>query len=68
MTAAALLVAQALALPLALDGESAGNGSTGLAVISVVSIVFGYLLIAALWSFVFRPRARERRKRSSKGD
>ncbi len=60
MTAPALLVL----LPLALDGESASNGSSGLAIISVVSIVFGYLLIAGLWYFVFRPRAREKRKRS----
>lgn len=61
MTAAAL---SALALPLALDGESASNGSTGLAVVALVSIVFGYLLIAALWHFVFRPSARERRRRT----
>ena len=33
-------------LPLALDGESAGNSSTGLAVISIASMVFGYLVIA----------------------
>jgi hypothetical protein len=58
VTAAALHL-----LPFALDGESASNGSTGLAVISLVSIVFGYVLIAALWHFVFRPRAREKRKR-----
>jgi hypothetical protein len=57
------LAALHLAAVLALDGESASNGSTGLAVISVVSIVFGYLLIAGLWYFVFRPRARERRRR-----
>jgi hypothetical protein len=52
-----------LSLPLALGGESAGGESTGLAVISVVSIVAGYLLIAALWYFVFRGRARALRKR-----
>jgi hypothetical protein len=50
-----------LSLPLALGGESAGGESTGLAVISVVSIVIGYLLIAALWYFVFRGRGRARR-------
>ena len=49
------------ALPLALDGESAGQNSTGLAVISVVSIAFGWLLIAGLWYFVFREKARARR-------
>jgi hypothetical protein len=50
-----------LALPPALDGESASNGNIGLAIISIVSIVFGYLLLAALWRFVFSPRARRRR-------
>jgi uncharacterized membrane protein YciS (DUF1049 family) len=48
-------------LPVALDGESAGQSSTGLAVISVVSMVFGWLLIAGLWWFVFRDKARARR-------
>jgi hypothetical protein len=32
-------------------------------VISLVSIVLGYLLIAGLWYFVFRDKARKRRKR-----
>jgi hypothetical protein len=49
------------ALVLALDGESLGNNDTGLAVISVVSMAFGYLLLAGLWYFVFRPKAREKR-------
>jgi hypothetical protein len=31
-------------------------------VISAVSLVVGYLLIAALWYFVFSERARTRRK------
>ena len=65
MSAAALHLAGAT---LALDGESASNGSTGLAVISVVSIVFGYLLIAGLWHFVFSARARERRRRPGDRD
>jgi hypothetical protein len=52
-----------LSLPLALGGESAGRESTGLAVISLLSIVLGYLLIAGLWYFVFRDRTRRRRKR-----
>jgi hypothetical protein len=52
-----------LSLPVALGGESAGHESTGLAVISLVSIVLGYLLIAGLWYFVFREKARDRRKR-----
>jgi hypothetical protein len=34
-------------------------------VVSVVSIVFGYLLLAALWYFVFRGKAREKRRKGS---
>ncbi len=55
----------ALSLLLALDGESASGNSTGIAVISLVSIVFGYLLLAALWYFVFRDKAREKRRKGS---
>ncbi len=54
-------------LPLALDGESVTASNTGLAVISVVSMVFGYLLLAALWYFVFSAKARERRNRNNRG-
>lgn len=57
--------ALALSFLLALDGESASGTNTGIAVISVASIVFGYLLLAALWYFVFRGKAREKRKRRS---
>lgn len=52
-----------LSLPLALDGESAANGNTELAVLSLVTMVFGYLLLAALWYFVFSARARRRREK-----
>ncbi|MEA2314042.1 MAG: hypothetical protein QOI03_734 [Solirubrobacteraceae bacterium] len=55
-------VALLLALAPALDGESVNAKSTGLGVISLVSIVFGYLLIAGLWYFVFREKARTKRK------
>ncbi len=48
----------AVSLLLALDGESATGNGTDIAVISLVSIVFGYLLLAALWYFVFRGRKR----------
>ena len=41
------------------------NSNTGVAVISLVSIVCGYVLLAALWYFVFREKARERRKKGS---
>jgi hypothetical protein len=54
-----------LALPVALGGESAGGSSTGLAVLSLASIVVGYLVIAALWYFVFRDRKRRREERDS---
>jgi hypothetical protein len=55
-------------LPLALDGESADQSSTGLAVISVASMVVGYLVIAGLWYFVFRPKARARRGERDRSD
>jgi hypothetical protein len=54
-----------LSLLLALDGESGVGDSTGIAVISLVSIVFGYLLLAALWYFVFRDKTRAKRKKRS---
>jgi hypothetical protein len=56
-----------LTLPLALDGESAGSASTGIAVISIVSMVFGYIAIACLWHFVFRDKAKAKRKKDSSG-
>jgi hypothetical protein len=52
-----------LAAPLALDGESASANNTPIAIISVVSIVFGYLLLAGLWYFVFREKTREKRRK-----
>jgi hypothetical protein len=55
----------AMSLLLALDGESATGNSTGIAVISLVSIVFGYLLLAALWYFVFRDKSRRKRRKGS---
>jgi hypothetical protein len=50
-------------LILALDGESVTTGNEGLAVISVVSMVSGYVLLAGLWYFVFRDKAREKREK-----
>jgi hypothetical protein len=47
--------------PPGLDGEAASGGNAVLGAISVVSIVFGWLLIAALWHFVFSAKARRRR-------
>ena len=39
------------------------RSNTAIAVISVVSIISGYLLLAALWHFVFREKARDRRRK-----
>jgi len=64
MSSAALL----LALPLALDGESVSGNNTAIGVISVVSIGLGYLLLAALWYFVFRDKTRAKRKKDSSSD
>jgi hypothetical protein len=50
-------------LVLALDGEAAGADNTALAIISVASMVFGYLLLAGLWYFVFSAKARTRRRK-----
>jgi hypothetical protein len=50
-----------ISLPLALDGESANQSNTGLAVISAVSMVVGYLVLALLWHFVFSKKARAKR-------
>jgi uncharacterized iron-regulated membrane protein len=51
-------------LILALDGESAGGSNTGLAMISVASMVFGWLLVGGLWFFVFREKAHRRREKN----
>ncbi len=63
----ALVGVRALALvltPLALDGEAAvehGSSGEAIAVVSVVSIVGGYLLLWALWRYVFSERAKVKR-------
>jgi len=54
------------AVPLALDGESAteaGGNGTAIAIVSAVSIAFAYVLLFALWRYVFSPKARARRDR-----
>jgi hypothetical protein len=56
------LLALTLLVPVALDGESVSTNNTAVAVVSVISIVGGYLLLAALWHFVFREKARDKRK------
>jgi hypothetical protein len=54
-----------LSLPLALDGESLSRSNTAIAIVSVISMVFVYLLLAGLWYFVFRDKARKRRKKGT---
>jgi hypothetical protein len=57
-----------LALVPALDGESGpASDSTGVAVIVAISIVSGYVLLAALWWFVFRDPEKRRRSRRRRG-
>jgi hypothetical protein len=51
-------------VPLALDGESvAETGGSGevLAIISVVSIAVGYVVLFALWRYVFSAKAKAKR-------
>jgi hypothetical protein len=51
-------------VPLALDGESIsekGGDGTAIAIISVVSMAGGYLLLFALWRYVFSAKARAKR-------
>jgi hypothetical protein len=54
MTVAAIIAL----LPFALDGESVNDSNTGVAVISLVSILVGWVALLALWHFVFRDRSR----------
>lgn len=56
------LLAIALLAPLALDGESVNNNNSAIAALSLVSIVAGFLLLGALWYFVFRKKAQDKRK------
>jgi hypothetical protein len=56
---------QASLVPLALGGESAaeaGGNGTAIAVVSVVSIAFAYVLLFMLWRYVFSPKAKGRRR------
>jgi hypothetical protein len=52
-------------LVLALDGEAAvesGSEGTAIAVVSAISILGGYLLLFALWRFVFSSKAKAKRR------
>jgi len=59
-----VVVVKLLVVPFALDGD-AGTERTGsgeaIAVVSVVSIVAGYLLLYALWRYVFSEKAKLKR-------
>jgi hypothetical protein len=58
-------------LPLALNGESvpeSGGGGTLLGVLSLASIVVGFLLLFALWRWVFSPNAGKRRGKGPRSD
>jgi hypothetical protein len=62
-----MLAASLVIIPLALDGEAAtetgGNGTTtAIAVVSAVSILAGYLLLFALWRYVFSAKAKAKRR------
>jgi len=59
----AAALAMLVQLPLALDGESVTANNTVLAIVSVISMLGGYVVLAALWYFVFRDKARQRRSK-----
>jgi hypothetical protein len=61
-------VALVLLLVPALDGESASGDGTPIALIALASMVVCYLLLAALWYFVFREKARSRRRKRDSAD
>jgi hypothetical protein len=60
--AVGVLAASVVRLALAAESvtETGGNG-TAIAVVSVVSIVGGYLLLFALWRYVFSAKAKAKR-------
>jgi hypothetical protein len=52
------------AVQLALDGDAAaetGGSGEAIALVSVVSIICGYLLLYALWRYVFSEKAKLKR-------
>jgi hypothetical protein len=61
---AALAATAAGLVPLALDGEAAveiGGNGTAIGVLSAISIAAGYLLLFALWRYVFSAKAKAKR-------
>jgi hypothetical protein len=63
--ALAQLAGVVFSLPLALGGEAETASSTGLGIISVVSIAVGWIGLLALWYFVFRDKSRSKRGKDS---
>lgn len=52
-------------VPFALDGEAAvesGGNGTALGILSLVSIVGGYVLLFVLWRYVFSEKAKAKRR------
>jgi len=65
MIAELSVLAASLVTPLARDGDAAsetGANGTAIAVVSVVSIVGGYVLLFALWRYVFSEKAKVKRR------
>ena len=65
MVNTALSVIVAGVLPLALGGESVsevGGNGTAIAVVSLVSMVACYVLLFALWRYVFSAKAKAKRR------
>lgn len=52
-------------VPLALGGEAVASNQTFLALLALGSIIGGWLLLAGLWYFVFRDRARSKADKQS---
>jgi hypothetical protein len=61
---ATLAVLAGSLVPFALDGESvteSGGNGTAIAVIAVISMAAGYVLLFALWRYVFSAKAKAKR-------
>jgi len=50
-------------LLIALGGEAGSGDSVGIGVLSVASIVIGWVSLFALWYFVFRDKERPKRRK-----
>jgi hypothetical protein len=60
-----MLVTSLIIAPFALDGDAAtetGGSAEAIAVVSAISIIGGYLLLFALWRYVFSEKAKVKRR------